>query len=216
MPRIQTDLLCPPASKNATEVAGQATSRHKRSRHARLIGRRSEEIALRWLQNEFPECSGFRWVADESETPGWDIESRDAGGHLNAVEVKGTSGLAFANFELTANELLSSQKRGEHFMICLVANCLGSAPCIQLIRNPARLIEAEELVAMPLVWRVARQARGDREKPFPLSVRTPSSHQSLDAPLGGSSLTPHPKDEDRRQRGPSAVPQSQPSSGSDL
>ena len=48
--------------------------------------------------------STIRWRAQEGYTPGWDIEYADERGNIVAIEVKGTTGYAFPNVELTGNE----------------------------------------------------------------------------------------------------------------
>jgi hypothetical protein len=91
------------------------------SRHSTIIGKRAEEIALAWVKQAFPLAHEVRWVADQGETPGWDIEVTDEHGTVLALEVKGASGRAFLNFELTPGELRASQQLASRYWLLLVA-----------------------------------------------------------------------------------------------
>lgn len=61
------------------------------SRNALQIGRRAEEIVLRYLHEHSGElqASNIRWIAKEGLTPGWDIQYANAAGETISVEVKG-------------------------------------------------------------------------------------------------------------------------------
>jgi hypothetical protein len=84
----------------------------------------------------------IRHVAADGETPGWDIQYRDADGELNAVEVKGASGSAFPNFELTQGEFNAARRFGRLYSVYLVADCFSSDPKVQRIHDPAALLQA--------------------------------------------------------------------------
>ena len=104
---------------------GMSVGGYRRSRYAKLVGDRAEEIALKWIEWNVLGAKEVRWVARAGETPGWDIEFKDNDGNLTAVEVKGASGAAITEFELTANELEATKRFGTNHLIVLVADCLG-------------------------------------------------------------------------------------------
>jgi Domain of unknown function (DUF3883) len=95
------------------------------SRQALLIGRRAEEIALHWAKREFHDARQVRWVSDEGETPGWDIEVLHPDGQLTALEVKGASGRVL--------------RLGPRYLLVLVSNCLSISPRLQVLANPSLL-----------------------------------------------------------------------------
>ena len=96
-------------------------------------------------------------MAISGETPGWDIEYTDPTGELNAVEVKGSSGAAFPNFEFTHGELEAARRLGPRYWIYLVANCLDTCPRLYRIQDPAALLSQGLLFAAPLAWRIWRR-----------------------------------------------------------
>jgi hypothetical protein len=144
-------------TSNDKEAETETTTRSGRrySRSAKLIGDRAEEIVLRWLATTQPSVKELRWVAQEGETPGWDIQFIDAAGALVAVEVKGSTGQSIANFEVTSNELLAMRGRRSNYWLILVADCLGKAPLIEVLVDPASLLDMG-LIAEPIRWRIAR------------------------------------------------------------
>jgi hypothetical protein len=128
----------------------------RRSRNAKIVGHRAEEITMRYLHEILTGATHIRHVAISGETPGWDIEYTDLGGQLNAVEVKGASGTAFTNFEFTQGELEAARRLGSRYWIYLVADCLGTRPKLYRIQDPASLIDKELLSATPIAWRIWR------------------------------------------------------------
>jgi hypothetical protein len=97
------------------------------------------------------------WVSDEGQTPGWDLQFAIQG-ELVAIEVKGTSGEGFLSFELTANELRACQELGLRYKVLLVADCLGATPRVQVIHNPAALLQDGHWTLQPVQYRVTRVA----------------------------------------------------------
>ena len=158
LPQVEDeDLLRPSADlllKTAISDGGGGNSRY--SRNAILIGNRAESIALRWAELRFPKAKKVRWVSQDGETPGWDIEVIDSEGKLTAIEVKGTTGASFSNFELTKGELEASRSMGDRYILVLVANCLKDKPKLQDIVNPWKVIEQQGLTLEPLLYRVRR------------------------------------------------------------
>jgi len=155
IPTDTRELLVSPKGPSA---GGGGNGSGRRSKHARIIGRRAEEIALKWINANYPGAQNLRWVSRDGETPGWDIEFTRDDGELVAVEVKGASGKGFVNFELTANELQASKRLGDRYLLVLVADCLGTSPSLQIISDPAARFASGELGLEPVLWRVFSSA----------------------------------------------------------
>jgi hypothetical protein len=94
------------------------------------------------------------WVANEGETPGYDIEDRRESPPI-AYEVKGTTGSAFPPFDITANELASAEALGDRYFIVLVSGCMGSTPKFDLIQNPALKLQTGLLQKAPVAFRIS-------------------------------------------------------------
>lgn len=107
----------------------------RRSRYSNEIGRRAEKIVYRRLQDRYEEV---RWLADEGEKPGWDIQYQD-GEDTVRVEVKGSTGEAFTSIELTAREWEAAQEHGDQYWLYLVGNCFGDT-----VRRNRYLIDLPE------------------------------------------------------------------------
>jgi hypothetical protein len=156
LPQVEDeDLLRPSADlllSSAIRNGGGGNSRY--SRNSILIGNRAESIALRWAELRFPNAKRVRWVSQDGETPGWDIEVIDAEGQFIGIEVKGTTGGSFSSFELTKGELEASRSMGDRYVLVLVANCLTDKPKLQILTNPWDVIEKQGLTLEPLVYRV--------------------------------------------------------------
>jgi len=153
-----SDLMVPRSGQVVMPIDGEGGRQPstRQSRKAKIIGHRAEEITVRYLHEVLTGATQIRHVAISGETPGWDIEYTDPGGHVNAVEVKGTSGAAFPNFELTQGELDAARRLGKLYWIYLVANCLGTCPALYRIQDPASLIDQGLLSSVPLSWRISR------------------------------------------------------------
>jgi hypothetical protein len=81
-------LIMPPAP-----VPGPGSgirSSFRKSKQAKVVGDWAEGIALRYIQEQMAGCADCVHRAAVGETPGWDIDFRDADGVLQRVEVKGT------------------------------------------------------------------------------------------------------------------------------
>jgi hypothetical protein len=131
---------------------GGAPSR--RSRASKLIGDHAERIVHRHL------CSlkkdSIRHHAAVGETPGYDI-SYVEDGQLVAVEVKGTVGKAFANFEITEGEMNAAVRHGAAYQVWLVSDVLSTSPQIEIVVDPAKRLSVGTLWAEPVLWRVSRE-----------------------------------------------------------
>lgn len=144
------NLVLPPAL--AQHQGGQGGDR--RSPRAKAIGDWAEQAAIRFIKEQVAGCTDCVHRAALGETPGWDIDYRDAAGVLQRVEVKGTVSAAFTGVELTANELAAANTHGPAYWLCLVASCLTPHVKVQLIRNPAAKLNAGEWSARPTLFAV--------------------------------------------------------------
>jgi hypothetical protein len=79
-------------------------SSYRRTIWAKQIGDHAEAVVRRWLQAKLipAVASSITWVAQQGQTPGWDIEFTDGHGTTIAVGVKGTTGAIFHSVEITA------------------------------------------------------------------------------------------------------------------
>jgi len=155
---VSTNLMTPSPHRTISLDAGNAgppgspRGHARRSRNAKLIADRAEQICLRHIGEDLPGVSYLRHVAPESK--GWDIEYVDATGTLNFVEVKGASEAAFPSFELTRKEFSAARQHGPRYWVYLVAGCLDQRPRLQRIQNPALLLDRNLLRAEPSVWEI--------------------------------------------------------------
>jgi len=140
-----------PRRKRIAGAGGDGVPR--RSRAAREYGRRAEEIVLRYLEGKRPRLERLRWVSDEREQPGWDIEYYKGPAEI-AIEVKGTSGERFPAVELTANEWRAAERLRDRFWLYLVANCASASPQIQAIQDPWSLLECGQAEIETVIWRL--------------------------------------------------------------
>jgi hypothetical protein len=139
---------------------GASGSGARRSRYSKAIGDQGERIVIRFLRETLPTrvASTLRWVADEGETPGWDIEyteNRETFG----VEVKATTGSAFPSVEITANEWQAAEKLGGRYRLALVVNVCSKNPRIEFLDNPWSLAESGQLSTTPLTWKIQRNSK---------------------------------------------------------
>lgn len=147
------------SSSPLTPVVERGTG-SRRSRFAARIGRRGEEAALEFFRNYLDpaEAGTLRWVSDDGETPGWDIEYRTSAGDLVVVEVKATSGVRFPAVELTANEWRAAIAHGPRFTLCLVASALDENPKVQIVKDPASLVANGQFAVTTALWRLEARA----------------------------------------------------------
>jgi hypothetical protein len=162
IPAATTDDLLVPTTPSTGADYGRSThnnSGRRYSGHSTIIGNRAEEIALAWVKQALPLAREVRWVSDQGETPGWDIEVTDEHGTVFALEVKGASGRAFLNFELTPGELRASQELGSRYWLVLVADCLGPSPRLQVVKDPYAMITSGHLKLVPSGYCVSARAQ---------------------------------------------------------
>ncbi len=70
---LARDVLITPKPRATNSTSTSSVSR--RSEYSKAIGDQGEKIVLRHLRESLPTkaAATVRWVADEGETPGWDI-----------------------------------------------------------------------------------------------------------------------------------------------
>jgi hypothetical protein len=152
-----TEPLLKPRKVSVTAISGENDlPKGRYSRNAAPVGKRAEEIAHRFLQEnrEALGARNIRWLARDGITPGWDLQFDDAAGDTIAVEVKGTTGPAFGSIDITVNEWSAAEKMGDRFWLYLVANCGGTEPIIQRLQDPFRLLGDNKADLLPVVYRL--------------------------------------------------------------
>jgi hypothetical protein len=142
-----------PIVNGALAELGRGTPR--RSKYSAAIGKRGEEVALKYLRRTLssPEAATLRWTADAGETPGWDIEYTSAG-ELVAIEVKATGGPAFPFIELSANEWNAATRLRAAYRLMLVAEVRTRSAKVQVLDNPAALVQQGSISIEPVMWRL--------------------------------------------------------------
>lgn len=121
----------------------------RHSRYSNQIGRRAEKIVYHRLLDRYDEV---RWLADEGEKPGWDIQYQD-GGETVRVEVKGSTGEAFTSVELTAREWQAAEEHRGEYWLYLVGNCFGDTVRLQTLQDPWGVYQDGDAEASPVSWR---------------------------------------------------------------
>jgi hypothetical protein len=124
--------------KKGTSDGNPGGTKGRRSKEAKKIGDRAEELVMRELRKceEKGEIHRVTWRAQAGQTPGWDIDYLDATGALHAVEVKGTTGEVFTNIEISAQEWDQAARIRENYHLYLVTNCMTMSPCLYPITDP--------------------------------------------------------------------------------
>ena len=144
------DLVLPPAlAKHQTGKSG-----YRRSKRSKAIGDWGERAALKYIQEQFAGCTDCVHRSGIGETPGWDIDYRDAAGVLQRVEVKSTVAAAFSGIKLTVNEMKAAKEHGAAYWLCLVAGCETSTPRLQMIQDPAAKLAEGEWAVKPILFAV--------------------------------------------------------------
>jgi hypothetical protein len=149
-------LLVPRVAPSGVGESRLTFDQRRLSRRAREIGCAAEQSFYVHLLAQEPDPvrrEQIVWVANQGETPGYDIEDRRESLPIG-YEVKGTTGSTFPSFDITANELSASEALGDRFFIVLVSGCMGGAPRFQLIRNPAKMLRDGALSKAPIAYRI--------------------------------------------------------------
>lgn len=118
-------LLIPTKRSNQTaDGTGTGIMRpDRRNARAKVIGDRGEELILKLLREQISaekDRHKIIWVADDGETPGWDIEDRRNEHQLVAYEIKSTCGQSFSAIDITANEWEAAKKLRARYNLVLV------------------------------------------------------------------------------------------------
>lgn len=153
--------LIPRGPGAVTLAAGRIWSTPRRSKYSIALGKRGEEIVLQYLSGTLSpaEVTTLRWTSSFGELPGWDIDYTSAG-VLHAVEVKASGGAAFPSIEVSANEWNAAKRLGSAYCLVLVAHVRSTSPQIQIIENPAALVEEGQISLEPSMWRLAMSRTG--------------------------------------------------------
>lgn len=156
VPRVVGSLVRP--ATDEARVGGNARSAtdSRRSKYSRTLGRRGEEVVMAHLRSTLSssETETLRWVADEGETPGWDIQY-EAAGEIVAVEVKASGGPGFPSVEMTANEWRAAVDLGRRYRLALVGKVRSEAPEIQFLDDPASMLAREQARLETVIWRMS-------------------------------------------------------------
>lgn len=126
------------------------------SKQSKTTGDAGEKAVIKFLETCGQDISDIRWVANEGETPGWDVEYRDGNGHLIKVEVKSSQSKTITSVELTANEWRAAEEHRSSFRLALVGACLSLEPIIEFIDDPFGKVDTGEVESRPtrfeLLW----------------------------------------------------------------
>lgn len=100
------------------------------------IGDRGEKIVLEYLKEilDPKENETLRWLANENETPGYDIEYINLKKEKVCIEVKSTTAKKFPYFHLTINEK-NALENNQLYYIYLVSDCNSKNPKIEILDN---------------------------------------------------------------------------------
>lgn len=140
--------------KNGTKERKAAYS-VRRSTESKKIGDEAEIFVYNLLKSGDVEGVRKETVKNvASEKVGWDLQYEDTLGNFIKVEVKGTVGKQFLNFEITQNELEKLTDPANHYHIYLVAGCRTNRKELQVIENIRELINLGQVTYTPLTYRI--------------------------------------------------------------
>jgi hypothetical protein len=139
--------------KVKSKSSGQAGNRY--SKKSKLIGDAGEKVVLKYLETSIPGISNLKWLANEGETPGWDIEYTDQTGDLQRIEVKSSESKNITSIEMTANEWRAAEAHRADYQLALVGACLSDSPVIEFVCDPAGLAGNGELEVEPSRYEIS-------------------------------------------------------------
>lgn len=147
-----------PASDDATK--GPAGRRRRGTPESRKVGDAGEKVVLTYEQERLQRlgrqdlADQIRWHGPKGEFPGWDITSFDDSGEKVYIEVKSCVGRTISTVTLTVNEWHAARDPDsrDRYNIYLVFNALSDKPSIEIIRNPASIVEEFKLSCTPIVY----------------------------------------------------------------
>ena len=115
----------------------------RESKRLKQLGERGEEIVKEFEKKRLKKLGENKLaikvdrVSLISDSIGYDILSFNQDGTERHIEVKTTQAKAgSANFFLTINELITSQKEGENYYLYIVYEILTHKPKVWIIKNP--------------------------------------------------------------------------------
>jgi len=143
--------------KKKIKSKGSGQSGKRYSKKSKLIGDAGEKVVLKYLETSISSISELKWLANEGETPGWDIQYTDQTGDLQRIEVKSSESKNITSIEMTANEWKAAEVHRAGYQLALVGACLSDSPVIEFIRDPVGLAADGELEVEPsryeITWR---------------------------------------------------------------
>lgn len=151
---ITSGLFNPRPKRVGTDKKSKNNRFVRRSQESKKIGDLGESIVFQYLQETLPSdlLPSLEWVASKGIKPGWDIQYKDSANNIIAVEVKATTASKFQTVEITANELESAIRKGKHFHMYLLANCMNPTKRkIEIIEDPAEKYKAS---LTPTMYRI--------------------------------------------------------------
>jgi len=149
------------SARRSMGTKGASSSGRRYSKKSKITGDAGERAVLKFLETHVAGISELRWLANEGETPGWDIQYFDNDRNLIRVEVKSTEAKTLTSIELTANEWRAANEHQATYKLALVGSCLSKEPIIELVDDPVGLSKTGELEAIPsrfeITWPIPAQ-----------------------------------------------------------
>ncbi|MCJ8287115.1 DUF3883 domain-containing protein [Halomonas sp.] len=150
----RVDNLLKPTLNDGTKEK-RASYAQRRSTESKKVGDEAELFVFDLLKSGEIEGVKTETVKNvATDKVGWDIEYESTSGSKICVEVKGTVGQRFLNFEITRNELEKLDNPENHYHIYLVAGCRSNSKKLQIIDNIRAMITAGEISCSALTYRV--------------------------------------------------------------
>jgi hypothetical protein len=150
-----TSLIKPIQPKSKGGVTEPPTN-YFNSKKSTLHGKQGEFLVMKHLRETLTEeeSKTLRHNAIENEKDGYDISYVDLSGKPRYIEVKATSAASFASFLLTINELTAAENYREAYFIYLVNRVTSKDVSIEVIGNPAELLQTEKLIKSPMSFKI--------------------------------------------------------------
>jgi len=122
------------------------------SERAKEIGDRGEKIVFDYLVRD-SKYKRVRWVAQNGETPGYDIEIIGENSQIIGVEVKSTNQKHLNSFQLTINEYNAIKTLKERYILAIVTEIDTNTPKLSFQRNISSKIEMGTINLSPLTFK---------------------------------------------------------------
>ena len=144
-------ILEPSTKKKSTET-------NYFSKRAKFIGDLGEKYVLEELRKRLSKetLDSLRWVADENEKPGWDIEYIDESQNLKAIEVKATTQKTFSSIQITKGEWDAAIERRENFELWLITEIESQNPTYKIITDPFGYVSSKEMTLTPTIYKLEK------------------------------------------------------------